>query len=115
MYPFHSVFFGSSVVCSAATAALIRLLDLERDLGVASPDADGVDGAARITLDAPEREAQVHPLTIDSPIFIVNALPDLLLRASWLFVCAGALTSAVVLLEQAAIAATSKAVPAVLK
>src|SRR5215213_10152284 len=38
---------------------LAPLLDLERDLGVSSPHTDDIDGAARVALDAPEREAEV--------------------------------------------------------
>jgi hypothetical protein len=38
---------------------LAALLDLQCDLGVAGPHAHGVDGATRIALDAPEREAEI--------------------------------------------------------
>src|SRR4051794_147198 len=38
---------------------LASLLDLERDLGIASPDAHRVRGTPGVALDAPERELQV--------------------------------------------------------
>jgi hypothetical protein len=52
-------------------------------------------------------------MTIESPIFIVAFQTSRCVVV--VFVCPGALTSAVVLFEQAAIAATSKTVAAVLK